>query len=135
VIVADVNLLCYLLIRGEHTETAERVYARDRRWIARRYHRFELLNVLSNNVRFAGMPREHALAVWNRALRIVPGFAVEPEPVDVFNASADLKLTTYDCEYVVLARMRKLRLVTADRQVLQAVPDLAVSIEDFADGK
>lgn len=134
-IVADVNLLCYLLIQGKHTEIAERVYARDRRWIAPRFHRFELLNVLSKSVRFDGMPREHAFALWNRAFRIVPGFAVEPDPLDVFNASVELKLTTYDCEYVVLARMRKLRLVTADKQVLSAVPNLAVSIEDFANGK
>jgi predicted nucleic acid-binding protein len=135
VIVADVNLICYLLIQGKHTALAERVYARDRRWIAPRYHRFELLNVLSNNVRFSGMPREHALAVWNRAFRIVPGFSVEPDPIDVFNASADLGLTTYDCEYLVLARMRKLRVVTADKKMVEAAPDLAVSMEDFAEGK
>lgn len=134
-IVADINLLAYLLIRGEHTASAERAYARDRRWIAPPYHRFELLNVLSNNVRLNGMPREHAVVAWHRALRIVPGFAVEPDPMDVFNASVDLKLTTYDCEYVVLARMRKLRLVTADKKVLATVPTLAVSIEDFANGK
>src|SRR4051794_20038657 len=51
VIVADVNLLVYLLINGPFTSDAERAFARDRRWIAPQSHRFELLNVLSTNVR------------------------------------------------------------------------------------
>jgi predicted nucleic acid-binding protein len=58
-IVADVNLLAYLLIEGEFTEIAERAYARDRRWIAPRSHRFELLNVLATNARAGISPREN----------------------------------------------------------------------------
>ena len=134
-IVADVNLLSYLLIPGDHTRAAEAAYARDRRWIAPRYHRFELLNVLSNHCRFSDMTIDQALAVWHRAMRIIPGFALEPDPLEVLKTSIAAKCTTYDCEYIVLARMRKLRLVTADKKVLEAVPDVAVSIEDFAAGK
>lgn len=74
------------------------------------------------------------MSVWHRATRIIPGFAVEPDPLDVLTASLTLNLSTYDCEYVVLARMRNLKLVTADKKVLEAVPDLAVSIEDFGSG-
>lgn len=134
-IVADVNLLSYLLINGAHTALAERVYARDRRWIAPRYYRFEFLNVLSNHCRFHGMPLDRATAIWHRASRIMPGFSVEPDPVDVLSASVAHSLSTYDCEYVVLARMRRLRLVTADKRVVANVPDVAVSMEDFASGK
>ena len=134
-IVVDVNLLSYLLIRGVRTRAAERVYARDRRWLAPRFYRFEFLNVLSNNCRFNGMSRDHAIALWKRATRIVSGFPVESDPIEVLKTSLALSLTTYDCEYVVLARMRKLPLVTADADVLKAAPDIAVSIEDFAAGK
>jgi len=34
VIVADTNLITYLLLDGEHTEAAERVFALDSHWIA-----------------------------------------------------------------------------------------------------
>jgi predicted nucleic acid-binding protein len=81
------------------------------------------------------MTLDQAIAIWQRAIRIMPGFSVEPDPIDVLKASIELNLSTYDSEYVVLARMRKLKLVTGDKQILEAVPNLAVSIEDFAAGK
>jgi predicted nucleic acid-binding protein len=49
--------------------------------------------------------------------------------------SVETKIATYDCEFVVLARRLKLRLVTKDKALLRAFPDVAVSIEDFASGK
>ena len=131
----DVNLLSYLLIKGPQTKAAERAYARDRRWISPRLHRYEFLNVLSSNCRFHGMSRDHAMALWKRANRIIPGFSTEPDPLEVLKTFITLSLTTYDSEYVVLAQMRKLRLVTSDKDVLKALPDIAVSIEDFASGK
>jgi len=134
-IVADANLLCYLLIPGPRTNAAERAYARDRRWIAPRLYRSEVLNVLSNYCRFHGMKVEDAAAVWQKAIGIMRGFPQESDTLDVLRESVRLNLTTYDCEYVLLARRRSLKLVTADKKVLAAADDIAVGIEDFADGK
>jgi predicted nucleic acid-binding protein len=69
------------------------------------------------------------------AARIIPVSAIQPDPIDVLKTSLSLNLSTYYWEYVVLAQMRKLRLVTADQKILASVPDIAVSIHDFATGK
>lgn len=130
-IVADVNLLAYLLISGPHTADAERAFARDRRWIAPRSHRFELLNVLSTNIRAGSIKLEQADALWRKAFRLV-STPTEVDPMDVLKLSVDSKVATYDCEYVVLARMKRLKLVTNDGGILRAFPDVAVRIEDFA---
>ena len=133
-IVADVNLLVYLLIDGEFTPLAERALRRDRRWVAPRSHRAELLNVLATTVR-AGVIRAGAFApIWRRAYRTVATPA-DPDPFDVFQLSVESRIATYDCEYVAIARQRRLRLVTNDRPMRRAFPDVAVSLEDFAAGK
>jgi predicted nucleic acid-binding protein len=135
VIVADVNLLVYLLISGPFTSDAERAFARDRRWIAPRSHRFELLNVLSTNVRAGTIKLDQADVLWRKAFRLVVLPTTDVEPMDVLKLSVNSKVATYDCEYVVLARLRRLKLVTNDGGILRAFPDVAVSIGDFAAGK
>jgi predicted nucleic acid-binding protein len=45
------------------------------------------------------------------------------------------KCSAYDCEYVALAQDLNTELVTTDKQVLKAFPDLAVSLEKFAKKK
>ena len=42
------------------------------------------------------------------------------------------KCSTYDLEYVWLARELDLTLVTADAEILKAYPEIAVSIESSA---
>ena len=39
--------------------------------------------------------------------------------------------SAYDCEFVAVAEDLAVRLVTADRQVLQAFPSIAVSPDKF----
>ena len=132
-IVADVNLLVYLLVRGEFTPLAERALRRDRRWVAPRSHRAELLNVLATNVR-AGVVRADTFdSLWRRAYRTV-ATPTDPDPSEVLRLSVDSRIATYDCEYVAMARRRRrLRLVTNDGPVQRAFPDVAIRLEDFAD--
>ena len=133
-IVADVNLVVYLLVQGEFTPLAEWALRRDRRWVAPRSHRAELLNVLATTVR-AGVIRADAFPpLWRRAYRTV-ATPTDPDPFDVFRLSVESRIATYDCEYAAMARQRRLRLVTNDRPMRRAFPDVAVSLEDFAAGK
>ena len=52
-IVADTNLVAYLLIEGDQTAAARRVWERDRDWILPPLWRSEYLNVLATLVRTA----------------------------------------------------------------------------------
>ena len=133
-IVADVNLLVCLLVHGEFTSLAERALRRDRRWVAPRSHRGELLNVLATNVRAGTVRAETFDSLWRRAYRTVATPA-DPDPAEVLRLSVESRIATYDCEYVAMARQRRLRLVTNDGPMQRAFPDLATRLVDFAEGR
>jgi predicted nucleic acid-binding protein len=132
-IVADTNLIAYLLIPGPFTADAERAFDRDGQWIAPEIWRTELLNVLATSVREGHMEQSKALDVWAHA----PAFVKDADvpPLKVFDLSVSSKFATFDCYYVVLARSLGLRLVTADKRLIAQFGDVGMSIKDFGDGK
>jgi predicted nucleic acid-binding protein len=132
-IVADVNLLAYLLIEGPFSAAAQAAFDRDGNWIAPPWWRPELLNPLATTVRNRFMSYPAAQQVWDHA----PAYMhdVEPSASDTLSLSVSSGVATYDCSYVELARQRRLRVVTEDGPMLRAFPDTVVSIRDFAAGK
>ena len=135
-IVADTNLVLSCVVRGIASSKALAVRARDNEWIAPRLLRSELLNALGKYVVVAKtMDRDLAVKAFRRGLNMVTLVDQESDPVDVLNVSAKSGLTSYDAEFVVLASQRNVRLVTLDKGILDAFPDLAVNISDFAAGE
>ena len=132
-IVADTNLIAYLLIAGPFSAAAQRVWDRDSHWISPLIWHSELLNVLATSVREGHMAKEKAQEVWAHA----PAFIRDAEvpPLEVLDLSISSRFATFDCFYVVLARKFNASLVTADKKLLQRFNDVAVSIEDFASQK
>ncbi len=66
-IVADTNVIAYLLIPSPFTAMAERVYRRDAEWVAPRLWRSEFRNVLSLYVRRAVLTLEQAIGLQDEA--------------------------------------------------------------------
>lgn len=128
-IVADTNLIAYLLIQGPFSEAAQRVFDLDGDWIAPSIWQHELLNVLATSVRNGHLDHVRALDAWAHA----PAFVKDAEvpPLKVLDLSIDSKFATFDCYYVVLARSMNLSLVTADKRLIEQFDDVAVSLENF----
>lgn len=72
-IVADTNLIAYLLIPGPFSADAERVQRRDPDWRAPWLWRSEFLNVLSLYLRTGKMTLVEAHGIWTRARRLLAG--------------------------------------------------------------
>lgn len=131
-IVADTNLVVYLLMEGPMLPLAEAVFRRDPEWLAPPLWRSELRNVLAGLVRRSQLDVEGAVAYWLEADTLV-ATAEEENPADILRLAAASGCTAYDCEYVSLARRLNVPLVTADSQVLKAFPGIAVSPQEFLD--
>ncbi len=132
-IVADVNLVAYLILGGPNARLAEEVLAHDELWAAPVLWRSEFRSILAAHMRQKGLTladadRAHDLAA---ALFGDREFLVQGEQVlDLVSRS---KCSAYDCEYVALAVDLGVPLVTADRELLKAFPGQAASPREFVD--
>jgi len=132
VIVADTNLVAYLLIEGDNTAAARAVWQKDPAWKLPTLWRAEFLNVLTTAVRARVLTPDLAHDTWHVALTIFANAETEPSGDDVLDAASERNLSAYDAQFVVAAADLKIPLVTSDRRLLAACPDLAVAPEQFA---
>jgi len=130
-IVADTNLVAYLLIDGERTEVARQVHAADSQWHLPPLWRSEFLNVLAVSVRAQVLTREQALTVWRNATGIFGRFEKEPGGEAVLEAALEHGISGYDAQFVVVARELGTKLVTGDLRLAEACPEVAVGMEAF----
>ncbi len=131
-IVADVNLVAYLLLDGPDRVVAQHVLERDASWAVPLLWRSEFRNVLASYMRQRGLSVGDAWRAHKLATALLGGqeFAVPGERVLALIAVSTC--SAYDCEYVALAEALAVPLVTSDRQVLREFPDIAVSPKEFA---
>ena len=133
-IVADTNLVSYLLIAGERTDEARRVWRRDSAWMLPPLWRSEFLNVLALSVRAGVLGADQARASWRHAARLFRASEVEPEGAAVLDAALRRGISAYDAHFVVIAEELGARLVTNDRELLDSCPTQTISIARFAAG-
>jgi len=130
-IVADTNLVAYLLVEGPMLALAEEVLRRDAEWVAPALWRSEFRNVLAGLMRRGRLDFPGAAAYWREANDLVDVPGEPPDGGEILRLAHASGCTAYDCEFVALAQRLGLPLVTADSQVLKAFPETALSPQDF----
>jgi predicted nucleic acid-binding protein len=130
-IVADTNLLFYLLVSGSFTAQAEAVYRKDPAWAAPLLWRSELRNALAFYLRRDRLTLDEAVARMQAAesLMGLQEFAVAS--TQVLKLAAGSGCSVYDCEFVSLAEDLGVLLITSDRQVLTKFKHTAISPRAF----
>ena len=130
-IVADTNLIAYLLIRGQNTAEAEAVFRKDSQWVAPRFWRSEFRNVLVLSLRHKLIEMEDALEAMEQAERLIGGQEFEVESSRVLRLAATSGCSAYDCEFVALAQNLGVPLVTSDRELIAKFKPGVVSMRAF----
>lgn len=130
-IVADTNVIAYLLLPSPHTVLAERLLGADPDWIAPTLWRSEMRNVLALYLRKGLITLDDALNLQAEAEALLQDKEYEVGARDVLTLVDRSPCSAYDCEFVALARSFDIKLVTMDRRVIDAFPDTAVSLSDF----
>ena len=131
-IVADTNLISYLLIEGEQTEAARAVWGADPDWRMPPLWRAEFLMVLVLSTRAGVLDRDSALLAWRRATALFGACEIDPEGERVLAVALRDGLSAYDAQFVALAEDLGVYVVTADKGILRARPDLARAMGEFA---
>ncbi|MDD5309824.1 MAG: type II toxin-antitoxin system VapC family toxin [Deltaproteobacteria bacterium] len=131
-IVADTNLVAYLVIDGERTEAARRVRMRDADWRLPPLWRSEFLNVLATSVRASVIDQDAALRAWEIALDLFGSCEAEPGGTEVLKTALRYGISAYDAQFARLAEHLGVTLVSGDKRLCGACASFAVSIEEFA---
>ena len=129
-IVADTNLIAYLFIPGPDTLRADAVFRKDPVWAAPLLWRSELRNVLGGYMRNRALPLPDALGIMADAESLLAENEHQVDSAPVLAMAYSSGCAACDCEFVLLAELLGVPLVTADKKVLREFSQVAVSLED-----
>jgi len=132
VIVVDSNVIAYYWVNGPLTEIARRVQAKDFEWHVPVLWRSEMRSVLTGYLRDGSLSVEQITRLMTSAEESFLGREHILPSDKVFQLADETSLSAYDCEFVALASTLDVPLVTADKAVLKAFPDRALTMEAFA---
>ena len=130
-IVVDTNLLVYLHVPGTLTTRAEAVLEHDPLWVSAMLWRSEFRNALVGLIRQGTLTLDIAREIAHRTESWMSGHEYTVATDQVLRLAAESGCSAYDCEFVAVAQDLGIPLVTADRQLLDAFPSTAVSIQKF----
>lgn len=127
-VVVDSNVLAYLYLPGEFTLAAEAWLTREPEWAAPLLWRSEFRNILTGYLRRGTLTFEQTCRLQAEAESLLNGFEFQVPSREVLELARDSGCSAYDCEFVALARLRGVKLLTMDKKVLNAFPQYAVSL-------
>lgn len=130
-IVVDTNVVAYLLIEGERTASARELWRQDSDWQLPELWRHEFLNVLATYARLGGAPVQDAENIWWAACDLLGGGLHAVDMSAALRLAVEAKVSAYDAQFVVLAQLLGVKLVTEDKHLLALFADLAVSLQAY----
>lgn len=132
-IVADVNTVAYLLIRGDKTALAQQMLRKDPEWFMPVLWQHEFLNVLATFVRHGGGKIGDAEQIWQTAVRLFRPREREVNAFDALRLAGQHNISAYDAQYIVLAQALGVICVTEDPKLASKFPTLTQSMQKFLD--
>ncbi len=131
-IVVDTNLIAHLLLGGPGLEAARATLLRDPDWAAPLLWRSEFRSILTQYVRRRHLSVKDAIAVQKKAEELLSRREHLPASEGVLRLARESDCSTYDCEFVALAQLLGVPLVTSDSEILAAFPRIAVTPSAFS---
>lgn len=130
-IVVDSNVIAYCWINGDRTPLVHRLRRRDPQWHAPVLWRSEMRSILAGYWRDRSLTGPQTRQVMAKAEAGMAGREHHLSSERVFEIIGSTRLSAYDCEFVALAIALDVRLVTEDRAILAARPELACTVGQF----
>lgn len=133
-IVVDSNVIAYCWVNGPLTQLAQRVRVKDPDWHVPILWRSEMRSILTGYLRDGSLTGPQVARIMEAAEDALAGSEHLVPSASVFEIAAKSRLSAYDCEFVALAAVLSVPLVTADKIVLKAYPGQALTMDSFAGG-
>ncbi len=134
-IIADTNIISYLLLPTSFSASADALYKIDPHWIAPTLWRSEFRNVLALYLRKELITFEKAIQLQDSAELLMTDNEYTVSSSQVLSLVTKSTCSSYDCEFIALAQHLNSKLVTQDKKVLREFPSYAMSINEFIASK
>ncbi len=130
-IVADTNIISYLLLPTSYTDSVESLYKIDPDWSAPILWKSEFRNVMALYLRKKIITLEKAMQLQDTAESMVIQNEYDVSSSQVLALVDESNCSAYDCEFIALAHHFNTKLITQDKKVLKEFPSTAISVSDF----
>lgn len=130
-IVADTNIISYLLLPTSYSASVDAAYKFDSDWAAPLLWKSEFRNVLALYLRRKIINLEKALLLQEAAELILSQNEFDISSSQVLALINENNCSSYDCEFIALAHHLNVSLVTQDKNILKEFSSTAITIDDF----
>ena len=130
-IVADTNIISYLLLPSRYSDSVDTLYKMDSNWAAPTLWRSEFRNVLTLYLRKQIITFGEALQLQEEAESLMSNNEFDISSSRILALTNISNCSSYDCEFVALAQHLSVKLVTQDKKLLREFSDTAISISDY----
>jgi len=130
-IVADTNIISYLLLPTSFSSSVDSLYKIDSHWVAPTLWKSEFRNVLALYLRKKLITFEKAIQLQDSAELMMTDNEYNVTSSQVLSLVTKSTCSAYDCEFISLAQHLNSKLVTQDKKVLREFPSSAISIDKF----
>ena len=130
-IVVDTNLVAYAVLEGPQTPLALQVREKDAEWRLPTLWRHEFLNVLATYVQHGGLGLQQALALWDRASKLLAPCERVVDMTVALDLAITHRVSAHDAQFLALAQSLNAPCLTEDRRLLKAFPRLTKSMRQF----
>lgn len=130
-IVADANVLVYLLVQTPQTRLAEKWAEFDPKWCLPELWRFEFTNAVMTFVRSGKLSSAEGEDALSEAIELFSPMELRVDPIVAYRTALRFRISPYDANYICLAELLGVRCVTADKQLLERVPRWTQALSDI----
>lgn len=133
-IVVDTNTIAYLYLPTAQTPNVEELLTLDADWVAPALWRSEFRNILALYIRKNIVDFESACQIQRHAESLMAENEYEIDSLSVLATACKSGCSAYDCEFISLAQRLGKTLVTADKKLIEAFPDIAITAKGLVSG-
>lgn len=130
-IVVDTNTIAYLYLNSEKSVQAEQLLTLEPTWIAPKLWKSEFRNVLTLYLRKSILTLDEILMITEQAESLMLENEYEISSTHIMQLVNSSSCSAYDCEFVALAKLLNIPLITADKRIIKEFPNSAQTIESF----
>lgn len=129
-ILVDTNVLFSLVVESELSRAAVRLHEQDEDWHSEFHALVEFTNVLTRYIRNRKMTAAEGRLALATAEEFMQGNLYSVAHADALELTFGLQVSAYDARFLAAAISLQKRLVTEDRKLRIAAPELTCSMED-----